>query len=106
MKRSVLVFLVIVLLTAAVTAGEPLVWSVDSRADVLKGDARGVSIDDTGAITLAPKLTEVFKTEQSYIWSSAADAGGNVYLGTGGDGKIFKVDAAGSGTVRSVATSS
>jgi len=70
---------------------------VNSRADVLKGDAHGVSIASDGTITLAPKLTEVFKTEQSYIWSSAVDATGNVYLGTGSDGKVFKVDANGKG---------
>ena len=38
-------------------------------------------------------------TDQPYIWSSAVDARGNVYLGTGGDGKIFKVDAAGKGSL-------
>ena len=75
----------------------PQVWSVNSRAEVLKGDARGVSIDQDGAITLSPKLTEVFKTGQQYIWSSAVDAAGNTFLGTGGDGKIFKVDASGAG---------
>ncbi|MEO6051724.1 MAG: hypothetical protein ABIP78_10395 [Pyrinomonadaceae bacterium] len=80
-------------------SSEPLVWSVNSRAGVLKGDARGVSIDQNGTITLAPKLTEVFKTEQSYIWSSAVDAAGNVYLGTGGDGKVFKVDSTGKGVI-------
>ncbi len=74
-------------------------WSVNSRADVLKGDARGVSIDDNGTISLAPKMTEIFKTEQSFIWSSAVDAVGNVYLGTGGDGKVFKVDATGKGSM-------
>ncbi|MEP6788399.1 MAG: hypothetical protein ABJB40_08210 [Acidobacteriota bacterium] len=72
---------------------------MNTRAEVLKGDARGVSIDQNGTITLAPKLTEVFKTEQSYIWSSAVDASGNIYLGTGGDGKIFKVDASGKGAL-------
>jgi len=80
-------------------AGGPSIWSVSSRADVLKGDARGVSIASDGSITLAPKLTEVFKTEQSYIWSSAVDAKGNVFLGTGGDGKVFKVDASGKGAL-------
>ena len=94
-----LLFFVILLLSITARAGEPQVWSVNSRADVLKGDANGVSISDTGAITLAPKLVEVFKTEQSYVWSSAVDAQGNFYLGTGGDGKIFKVDAAGRGTL-------
>jgi hypothetical protein len=80
-------------------AGEPTVWTVDSRAEVLRGDAKGVSISDTGAIVLAPKLTEVFSTGQSYVWSSVADAQGNVYLGTGNDGKVFKVDATGKGTL-------
>ncbi len=80
-------------------AGEPTIWTVDSRAEVIKGDARGVSISDTGAIVPAPKLAEIFNTGQSYVWSSAADAQGNVYLGTGSDGRVFKVDAAGKGTL-------
>lgn len=80
-------------------AAEPSIWSVNSKADVLKGDARNVSIDSNGAVTLAPKLTEIYKTEQPYIWSSAVDASGNVYLGTGGDGKIFKVTSGGSGSL-------
>ena len=68
----------------------PSVWSVNSRAEVMRGDAHGVSIDESGTITLAPKLTEVYRTDQPYIWSSVVDAAGNIYLGTGGDGKIFK----------------
>ncbi len=80
-------------------ASEPSIWSVNSRDDVLRGDSRGVSIDDNGVISLAPKLTESFRTEQPYVWSSAVDASGNVYLGTGGDGKIFKTDASGKGTL-------
>jgi sugar lactone lactonase YvrE len=80
-------------------AGGPQLWSVNTRAEVLKGDARGVSIDADGTITLAPNLTEVFKTGQQYIWSSAVDGAGNVYLGTGGDGKVFKVDASGKDTL-------
>ena len=80
-------------------AADPSIWTVATRADVLKGDARGVSIDGNGSITLAPKLTEVFKTEQPYIWSSVIDNAGNVYLGTGSDGRIYKVGASGSGSI-------
>ena len=76
-------------------ASGPSLWSVDTRAEVLRGDARGVSIDQNGAITPAPRLSEVFKTEQSYIWSSAVDVNGNIFLGTGGEGKIFKIDPSG-----------
>ncbi len=99
MKKLSLSFIFLAIFSMTIIAGEPKIWSVNSRADVLKGDARGVSIDNSGNITLAPKLIEVYKTEQSYIWSSVVDAGGNVYLGTGGEGKVFKVPPGGSGSL-------
>ena len=98
MNKIYFVVFSLVLCVFSIRASEPEIWSVNSRADVLKGDARGVSIDDNGVISLAPRLTETYKTEQPFVWSSAIDAAGNVYLGTGGDGKIFKLDASGKGT--------
>ncbi len=83
----------------AADASEPMIWSVNTRTEVLKGDAKGVSINENGTISLAPKLMQIANTEQSYVWSSAIDAGGNVFLGTGSDGKIFKVDASGKSTL-------
>src|SRR6478735_1757640 len=97
-KIPFVLFLVVSLSLFAFAVG-PSVWSVNSRAEVMRGDARGVSIDDSGNITLAPKLFEVFKTEQPYIWSSVADSAGNIYLGTGSDGKIFVVNSAGKGSL-------
>ncbi|MBV9216774.1 MAG: hypothetical protein JO053_11410, partial [Acidobacteria bacterium] len=99
MKLIALCFAIVSVLSPEILASGPAVWSVNSRSDVMKGDARGVSIDSDGAITLAPKLTEVYKTGQQFIWSSAVDSNGNVYLGTGGDGKVFKVTSAGVGSM-------
>lgn len=82
-----------------VQAGQPVIWEITGRAELLKGDARGVSITDTGVLMLAPSLTEVFNTEQAYIWSSAIDNQGNVYLGTGHDGKIYRVTPDGRGSM-------
>jgi len=80
-------------------AGQPVVWETSGRTELLKGDSRGVSISDTGLLMLAPKLTEVFNTQQTYVWSSAVDNQGNVYLGTGHDGKTYKITAAGAGSL-------
>jgi len=99
MKKTLVLLLSLLLFSNLLHAADPSIWTVDSRSDVLKGDARGVSIDQNGTIALAPKLTEIFKTEQPYIWSSVADAAGNIYLGTGGDGKVFRVDPAGKGSL-------
>ena len=99
MKKTIYLIFVGLLCVLNSKASEPETWSVNTRAAVLKGDAKGVSINENGAISLAPKLTEVFKTEQPYVWSSAVDAAGNVFLGTGSDGRIYRVDANGSGRI-------
>lgn len=99
MMKIILSLALVFFLANLSVASEPSIWSVSSRADVLRGDARGVSIGSGGAVTLAQRLTEIYKTEQPYIWSSAVDGAGNVYLGTGGDGKVFKVTASGGGAL-------
>jgi hypothetical protein len=84
---------------SATYSGQPVIWETSGRAELLKGDARGVSISDTGMLMLAPNLTEVFSTEQAFVWSSAIDNQGSVYLGTGHDGKIYRVSAEGRGSL-------
>src|SRR5438132_2463584 len=100
-KNKLLIGLVVAIVLGAVTAfaGEPIVWSIGSRADLLKGEAHGISISDTGVVTLAPRTVEIFNTEQAYVWSTAIDTAGNVYLGTGHDGKLFRVGADGKGAL-------
>ncbi len=99
MKKFICFVFTGLLFVLSIHATEPSIWSINSRDDIVKGDAKGVSINDNGTITLAPKLTEVFKTDQPFVWSNAVDNSGNVYLGTGGDGKVFKVDSSGKGTL-------
>ena len=69
--------------SAPAFASGPVFWEISKQDDVLKGDARGVSIAENGAITLAPAFTLVYDTKEAYIWSSATDSAGNIYLGTG-----------------------
>ncbi len=80
-----------VLYGGGVAAVEPRVWTLESRAELLRGEARNVSITDSGRLTLAPEFTQIFDAEQPYIWSSVADNRGNVYLGTGHEGRVYRV---------------
>ncbi|HVF48822.1 MAG TPA: hypothetical protein VNA19_01970 [Pyrinomonadaceae bacterium] len=89
----------IVALAIPARAGGPMVWETNSRAELLNGEARGVSVTDTGTLMLAPRFTQLFDTEQAYVWSSAVDAAGVVYLGTGHDGRIFRAGADGKGSL-------
>jgi hypothetical protein len=98
--RSIVGFFLISFWFPAISfAGEPVVWEMSSRTELLKGEARGVSVTDNGTLTLAPRFDQVFNTEQAYVWCAAMDSAGNVYLGTGHDGKIFRVTPDGKGTL-------
>src|SRR5689334_23075632 len=101
-RRSIPVIttcLLVLLALSSARAGQPILWETSGRAELLKGDARGVSISDTGVLMLSPKLTEIYNTQQTYVWSTAVDNQGNVYLGTGHDGKTFKISANGTGSL-------
>ena len=96
---AILTILLVTFLARPAFAGQPIIWETSGRTELLKGDARGVSISDTGVLMLAPKLNEVFNTQQTYVWSSAIDSQGNVYLGTGHDGRTYKITPAGTGSL-------
>src|SRR5260370_12388909 len=99
-KRTIeVLFLVGVCFCFNSFAREPIIWEMSSRTELLKGEARGVSVTDNGTLTLAPRFDQVFNTEQAYVWCAAIDAAGNVYLGTGHDGKVFRVTPDGMGTL-------
>lgn len=100
MRKTILTTLVLAILSyGVVSAGGPVFWRVNTRADVERGDSRGVTIADNGMISLAPSLKEVFDTKQAYIWSTVGDEKGNVYLGTGNEGRVFKVAPDGKGSL-------
>src|SRR5438876_1701013 len=77
----------------------PLFWETRTYDDFRKGKLANVSLTSDDELILAPRLDMVFNTEQTLVWSAVADSKGNVYLGTGHDGKIYKVDSSGKGAM-------
>ena len=81
------------------TAGGPQFWRIDNFQEGEKSDLRGLTVEANGSLTLAPTVSEVFDTKQAYIWSVAADGAGNIYLGTGNEGRVYRVDSTGKGAL-------
>src|ERR1700738_677436 len=81
--KTALMPMLLALLCGSASAINPVFWEISKQDDVLKGDARGVSIAENGSVMLAPTFPLVYDTKEAYIWSSTVDDAGNIYLGTG-----------------------
>ena len=90
-------WLLAVLVAVPLFAVTPSFWEVHTYDDFQRGKLTNLSLTSDDQLRLAPRFDAVFDTEQPFVWSSVADSKGNVYLGTGHDGKIYRVDAAGKG---------
>ncbi len=58
-----------------------------------------MSLAPDGKLFLSPVYELLFDTGQPYIFSMVRDKSGNLYVGTGDDGKVFKIDPKGEGTL-------
>jgi hypothetical protein len=77
-------------------ASTPAFWTVASQADFLKGDTENLSIDSDGRVTLGPANEVVADVNAPFVWEILGDADGRLFLGTGSDGKVLRIDPDGS----------
>jgi hypothetical protein len=97
-KAPANLFLALILATAAL-AVTPQFWENFTQADLLKGSFDHVSLTPDGKILPAPAYELFYDTGQPYIFSMVRDRTGNLYAGTGDEGKVFKIDPQGKGSV-------
>jgi len=88
----------------AVVAQGTKLWTVSRYEEMERGTTEGVAIRSDGRIEAGPATSLLYQTGGNYVWSVAADAAGNAYVGMGGtaagsavvmrvtpDGKAMKV---------------
>ncbi len=93
---KIIPLLMLTLLFAAGARGtDTAFWQVGSFDEFLQGTLSNVSLDTEGALHVAPGSRVVFNPEEALALSLAHDQKGNVYVGTGHQGKIFRVDSSG-----------
>jgi hypothetical protein len=66
-------------------------WEVRSQEQFDRGTPERVSIHSDGQVALSPKLELLADTGEPFVWCLAEDSKGNLYAGTGNNGKIFKL---------------
>lgn len=86
-------------LSGVCLAASTQTWEMNGYPDFSRGRFAGLSISYDGRVSLGPPLATVFDSGQAEVWSIAAAPDGSIYLGTGNRGRLFRVDAAGQGTL-------
>ena len=80
-------------------ASAPKFFQAATQNDFLKGDVENLSIDNHGQLTLGPVTELVYETSAPFLWSMVAAPDGTLFIGTGNEGKVFRVDPQGKGSL-------
>ncbi len=97
--RSLVLFAFLLTLSVTVSAVVPQFWENFSQEDLLKGTLTRVSLTADGKLTPAPAYDLFYDTSQPYVFSMVRDKAGNIFAGTGHEGKVYKIDPQGNGSV-------
>jgi hypothetical protein len=92
-SKAMLVLWAGLIATAPLRAVETTFWQVSTFDELLQGTLQGVSLTKEGELKLAPEARAVYTPDETMALSLAADHHHNLYLGTGQQGKVFRVDA-------------
>jgi hypothetical protein len=68
-----------------------------SFEEMIKGEPDGVSITGNGKLIMAPAFEAQLDTEEAFVYSAVAGPDGTLYVGTGNNGKIFRLQRNGNG---------
>ncbi len=67
-------------------------WEMTSWQDFLNGKFSGVGLTRDGQLIPAPAWKSLFNDGQSTVWSAARTPDGKIWLGTGHQGKVIRLD--------------
>ena len=95
--RRLVVAALLVCAVAAAHASSPKFFQAATQADFLKGDVENLSIDGRGQLLLGPATELLYETPSPFLWTVLPAPDGSIYIGTGNDGRVFRVDAQGKG---------
>lgn len=83
--------LTLILCGTAAQAATPRFAEFHTYASLEKGRLVGVTLTPRGELTLAPVVKKLADLGEPLVWSMVADRRGNLYVGTGNDGKVFRI---------------
>ncbi len=85
--------LTILIFAGVASAVKTSLWEQQHHADFESGKPKNLSLTSTGDVMLSLKIDDFTKMKETQVWALAEDSAGNLYAGTGNEGKIYKISA-------------
>ncbi len=98
MRRVISVWsliLTVLIFTGVASAVKTSLWEQQNHADFESGKPKNLSLTSTGDVMLSLKIDAFTKMKETQVWALVEDSAGNLYAGTGNEGKIYKISADG-----------
>src|SRR5213592_3651862 len=89
----------LVLTLMGLQASSPKFFQAATQTDFLKCDVENLSIDIHGRLTLGPATELVYETAAPFLWAMVSAPDGTLFLGSGNEGKVFRIDPQGKGSL-------
>jgi YD repeat-containing protein len=80
-------------------AASPVFWNVSTQAELLNGEVENLSIDASGRLVLGPVNELIHETTSPILWTVMRGWDGALYMGSGNEGRVYRVDRTGKASV-------
>ena len=79
----------------AALASQTESWRTVGADEFRRGRVEGLAVEPRGRVVLAPARREIARWDEPSGWALASLGGGKILVGTGDDGRVYRVDAPG-----------
>ncbi|MFN7916950.1 MAG: hypothetical protein U0Q55_16525 [Vicinamibacterales bacterium] len=97
-RRALAAAVLIACAGGALRASSPKFFTATTQPDFLKGDLENLSVDSRGQLTLGPASETVYETPSPFLWTVVPAPDGSLFVGTGNDGRVYRIDPQGRGS--------
>jgi hypothetical protein len=74
-------------------------FQATAQGDFLRGELENLSVDNRGQLTLGPASALVYETAAPFLWALSPGADGSFFVGTGNEGRVFRIGGEGQGAL-------
>ncbi len=99
MKKRLWIFFLILFVSFNLFSTKTIKVKYDSWKDFLKGEFKGVMLNENGSLNLSYKIKSIVKPPENLVFSATTDNSGNIFIGTGHSGKLYKISGSAIKTV-------